>query len=75
MDINDKINKRTKRILKSRMDYVKKGANLDLNIDFKVLKRFTREAICVALCFGHDYKKVGNQHTKYLKCIKCGKRV
>jgi len=52
-------------------DEVKNSAD----ISFKVLKRFAREAICVALCFGHDYKKIGNQHTKYLKCIKCGKRV
>lgn len=42
--------------------------NLGLN-----LKRFAREAICVVLCFGHEYKKIGNQHTNYLKCIKCGK--
>jgi hypothetical protein len=32
-----------------------------------------RELLCLCLCFGHEYKKVGNQYTSYLKCKKCGK--
>lgn len=42
-------------------------------LNFNILKKIIREIICVALCFGHEYKRVGNQHTKYLKCVKCGK--
>jgi hypothetical protein len=57
------------------MFYIENGEVKNFSIDFKVLKRFVRESICTALCFGHEYKKVGNQHTKYLKCIKCGKVV
>ena len=57
------------------MFYIRDGHVVDSDCDFEVLKRIARETICLALCFGHEYKKVGNQHTKYLKCVKCGKVV
>ena len=57
------------------MFYIRDGHVVDSDCDFEVLKRIARETICSALCFGHEYKKVGNQHTKYLKCVKCGKVV
>jgi len=37
--------------------------------------RILRQSACCMLFFGHEYKKVGNQHIKYLKCIKCGKKL
>ena len=30
--------------------------------------------IC-CLIFGHEYKNIGNQNGRYLKCVRCGQRI
>jgi hypothetical protein len=66
---------RDKRFQYNRIQMIRLANYYKVRFSGKSLKQQLHELLCLLFLFGHEYKRVGNQYTKYLKCKKCGRIV